>query len=129
MKLHVAPMIGAANNVAPGAMIPAVNPMAKSKIGALVRQATHMMMAAMDAVTGIGAPNKVSAAIVNAVIAKVNAASMFIMHRAILVRWPSGHSRSMRVDPLRAQRRPVVNARTMMLNTSTSVPSVQSRPN
>ena len=129
MKLHVAPMIGAANNVAPGAMIPAVNPMAKSTIGALVRQATHMMMAAMDAVTGIGAPNKVSAAIVNAVIAKVNAASMLIMHRAILVRWPSGHSRSMRVDPLRAQRRPVVNARTMMLNTSTSVPSVQSRPN
>ena len=129
MKLHVAPMSGAANNVAPGAMIPAVNPMAKSTIGALVRQVTHMMMAAMDAVTGIGAPNKVSAAIVNAVIAKVNAASMFIMHRARLVRCPSGHSRSTRVDPLRAQRRLVVNARTMMLNTSTSVPSVQSRPN
>ena len=129
MKLHVAPTTGAANNVATGAMIPAVNPMAKSKIGALVRQAVHMMMAAMDAVTGIGVPNQVSAATVKPVVAKVNAANRFIMHRAILVRWPSGHSRSMRVDPLRAQRRPAVNTRTRMLNTSTSAPSVQSRLN
>ena len=106
MKLHAAPITGAAHNVATGAMIPAIHPIAISTIGALVRQATQAMMATMKPVTGIGAPKAVSAATVKPVTATVNAASMFIMHSAMLVRLPSGHSRSMRVDPLRAQRRP-----------------------
>ena len=106
MKLHAAPIAGAAHNVATGAMIPAIHPIAISTIGALVRQATQAMMATMEQVTGIGAPTAVSAATVKPVTASVNAASMFIMQPAMLVRLPSGHSRSMRVDPSRAQRRP-----------------------
>ena len=85
MKLHAAPITGAAHNVATGAMIPAIHPIAISTIGALVRQATHTMMATMDAVIGIGAPKAVSAATVKPVTATVNAASMFIMQPALVV--------------------------------------------